>query len=84
MAVVGKNSVELLRLVAATFVLFSHQYALLGQPEPSFFGWTSFGGAGVTVFFFLSGVLVWSSWARDPDRGRFFVRRAPPQHLGRH
>jgi len=70
---VGKNSLDLLRLVAATFVLFSHQYALLGQPESSFFGWISFGGAGGgTIFFFLSGVLVWSSWARDPDRGAFF------------
>lgn len=76
MAVAGRNSLDLLRLVAATLVLFSHQYALLGQPEPSFFGWTSFGGARVTIFFFLSGVLVWSSWARDPDRWLLFVRRA--------
>lgn len=72
----GKNSLDLLRLLAATFVLYSHQYALLGQPEPSFFGWTSFGGAGVTIFFFLSGLLVWSSWERDPDLTRFFVRRS--------
>lgn len=71
-----KNSLDLLRLVAATLVLYSHQYALLGLPEPSFFGWTSFGGAGVTIFFFLSGVLVWSSWARDSDLQRFFVRRS--------
>jgi peptidoglycan/LPS O-acetylase OafA/YrhL len=71
-----KNSLDLLRLVAATFVLYSHQYALLGLPEPSFFGWTSFGGAGVAIFFFLSGVLVWTSWERDPDLKRFFVRRS--------
>jgi peptidoglycan/LPS O-acetylase OafA/YrhL len=66
---------DLLRLVAAAFVLYSHQYALLGLPEPSFFGWNSFGGAGVTVFFFLSGMLVSSSWMRDADIGRFFQRR---------
>lgn len=72
----GKNSLDLLRLVAAALVLYSHQYALLGLPEPSFFGWTTFGGAGVSIFFFLSGMLVWSSWALDPDLQRFFVRRS--------
>lgn len=71
-----KNSLDLLRLVAASLVLYSHQYALLGLPEPSFFGWNSFGGAGVTVFFFLSGMLVSSSWMRDAHIGRFFWRRA--------
>jgi peptidoglycan/LPS O-acetylase OafA/YrhL len=76
MALAGKNSLDLLRLVAATLVLYSHQYALTGQAEPSFFGWTTFGGAGVTIFFFLSGLLVWSSWQRDPDLKRFFVRRS--------
>lgn len=76
MAAPEKNSLDLLRLVAASLVLYSHQYALLGLPEPSFFGWTSFGGAGVTIFFFLSGLLVWSSWERDPDLKRFFLRRS--------
>lgn len=41
-----------------------------------FFGWNTVGGLGVSVFFFLSGFLVWSSWARDPDVYRFFLRRA--------
>ena len=72
----NKNSLDLLRLVAATMVLFSHQYALLGLPEPSFMGWNSFGGAGVTIFFFLSGFLVSNSWDRDPSVKRFFVRRS--------
>lgn len=71
----GKNSLDFLRLIAAAFVLYSHQYALLGLAEPSFFGWNSFGGAGVTIFFFLSGMLVWTSWARDSDVRRFFQRR---------
>lgn len=76
MAVVEKNSLDLLRLMAAILVLYSHQYALSGLPEPSFFGWNSFGGAGVTIFFFLSGMLVWSSWERDSNWRRFFVRRS--------
>ncbi|WP_180128973.1 acyltransferase [Rhodoferax sp. BLA1] len=76
MASVAKNSLDLLRLVAATLVLYSHQHALTGQAEPSFFGWNTFGGAGVTIFFFLIGLLVWSSWERDPDLKRFFLRRS--------
>lgn len=76
MATLEKNSLDLIRLLAATSVLYSHQHALLGLHEPSFFGWTSFGGAGVTIFFFLSGLLVWTSWERDSDLKRFFARRS--------
>lgn len=71
-----KNSLDLLRLLAAALVLYSHQHVLLGLKEPTFFGWNTVGGLGVSVFFFLSGFLVWSSWARDPDVKRFFLRRA--------
>lgn len=56
--------------------LYSHQYALGGLPESSFFWWNSFGRAGVTIFFFLSGMLVWSSWERDSNWRRFLVRRS--------
>ena len=76
MADYQKNSFDLLRLFAAALVLYSHQYALLGLPGPELFDWTSYGGVGVSIFFFLSGFLVWSSWARDPDLKRFFIRRA--------
>ncbi len=71
-----KNSWDLLRLLAATLVLYSHQFALLGLPEPLFVGTATFGTAGVAIFFFLSGYLVWSSWERDPNIWRFFLRRA--------
>lgn len=70
------NSLDLLRLVAAWLVLYSHQYALMGVPEPSFLGLNTFGGAGVAIFFFLSGSLVWGSWRRDPHWGRYLARRA--------
>jgi peptidoglycan/LPS O-acetylase OafA/YrhL len=71
-----KNSFDLLRLLAASLVLYSHQHVLLGVVEPSFFGMTTLGGAGVSIFFFLSGLLVWTSWTRDPDLWRFFLRRS--------
>ena len=76
MASPQKNSFDLLRLFAATLVLYSHQHSLLGLSEPDFFGWTTLGGIGVSIFFYLSGLLVWSSWARDPDLWRFFVKRS--------
>lgn len=76
MAAAQKNSLDLLRLFAASLVLFSHQYAVLGFVQPAFLDWTTLGGAGVSIFFFLSGWLVWSSWARDPDAKRFFLRRS--------
>ena len=76
MTLVQKKSLNLLRLSAAALVLSSHQHALLGLAEPDLFGWSTFGGVGVSIFFFLSGVLVWSSWARDPDLKRFFIRRS--------
>ena len=71
-----KNSLDLLRLIAALMVLYSHQYALLGLSEPLFLATTSFGTAGVSIFFFLSGCLVWTSWNRDPHVTRFVQRRA--------
>lgn len=76
MNTVEKNSFDLLRLSAATLVLYSHQHALLGMSEPDLLGWTTYGGIGVSIFFFLSGFLVWSSWARDPNLRRFFIRRS--------
>jgi peptidoglycan/LPS O-acetylase OafA/YrhL len=71
-----KNSLDALRLLAAMMVLYSHQYALLGLAEPSFLGLKTFGTAGVSIFFFLSGCLVWNSWVRDPHVLRFIQRRA--------
>lgn len=70
-----RNSLDLLRLAAATLVLCSHQFSLTGQPEPLFFGLDTLGGVGVTLFFLLSGVLVYRSWVSDPQPIRFFVRR---------
>lgn len=70
-----RNALDLLRLLAAWMVLFSHQFALLGLQEPLWLGRYSWGELGVGIFFFLSGGLVWASWCRDPHWGRFFARR---------
>lgn len=71
-----QNSLDLLRLFAAWAVLFAHQYALLGMPEPQFLWVYGWGELGLAIFFFLSGALVWQSWCRDPHWGRFLARRS--------
>jgi len=68
------NNFDFLRIVAATLVLFSHQYALSGRPEPSILG-MSFGTFGVLVFFSISGFLVSQSWRQDPHALRFLAKR---------
>lgn len=63
------------RLLAAFLVLYSHQCALTGRPEPIFIGIHSFGGLGVLIFFSISGFLVTKSWLTDPNVARFVARR---------
>lgn len=69
------NNFDAIRIVAAFAVLYSHQFALTGRPEPSFFGMHSWGGLAVIVFFIVSGFLVTSSWYNDPNVLRFGIRR---------
>jgi len=68
------NNFDFVRVAAAFAVLYSHQFALSGQPEPTLLG-GSWGGWGVLVFFAISGYLVAGSWERDPHLWRFGVRR---------
>jgi peptidoglycan/LPS O-acetylase OafA/YrhL len=69
------NAFDLLRLVAATLVLFSHSFVLAGVAEPQI-GGASIGFLGVEIFFAISGFLVSASWARDPRVRGFLERRA--------
>lgn len=74
------NRFDVLRLLAAWLVLFSHSYPLGGRPgnEPlaSTLGIDTFGGLGVAVFFVLSGYLVTLSLERSPSLWVFARRRA--------
>jgi peptidoglycan/LPS O-acetylase OafA/YrhL len=66
---VGKdNNFNLLRLLAAFAVLFSHSFAMLGQPEPfaASVG-KNLGAMAVDVFFVTSGFLVCASLMRSRD-----------------
>jgi peptidoglycan/LPS O-acetylase OafA/YrhL len=71
-----RNNFDVLRLVAASFVLFSHSYALTAHAEPfaDVSGWT-FGEVGVVMFFAMSGFLIAKSWSEQPHLAPFSVKR---------
>ena len=69
-----KNLFDLLRLVAATMVLWSHAYALTGNPSPGWFG-NALGTLGVKIFFIISGLMITRSWLDDPRLWAFTMRR---------
>ncbi len=68
------NNFDFLRVFAAFMVLFSHQYALNGLPEP-LLGSKALGNVGVLIFFSISGFLVSQSWRNDPHWVRFVAKR---------
>ncbi|KFG92915.1 hypothetical protein GQ56_0134565 [Burkholderia paludis] len=70
-----KNNFDFLRLLAAFMVLFSHQFALLGRPQPVLDSNLELGALGVSIFFSISGYLVVQSWQRDPNLIRFALKR---------
>lgn len=79
-AVHQKNSFDLLRLIAATAVLFSHSYPLTAQtasePISVFTHYGTFGSLAVAIFFIISGYLVAGSYLRSAGALDFIVKRA--------
>ena len=69
------NNFNLLRLLAAVAVLFSHGQFLYRTQMPVPFVGHSLGSVAVYVFFFVSGYLVTQSWARGPSVLGFTARR---------
>ena len=74
------NNLNLLRMVAATSVLFSHSYALTGHmlDEPVVVATsqrTDAATIGVIVFFAISGFLIAQSLARTPSLITYAVSR---------
>jgi peptidoglycan/LPS O-acetylase OafA/YrhL len=70
------NTFDFVRLFAASLVVWSHQYALMGLPEPmvKVLG-HSFGGLGVLIFFAISGYLNTLSVVRHKSMLTFLIRR---------
>lgn len=70
-----QNNFDLLRLLFATGVVFSHSFSSLGLEEPVLWN-RSLGNLCVHGFFVISGYLISSSFARLPEFVPFFVNRA--------
>ena len=76
----GNNNADLLRLIAATAVIWGHAYRLVpesGVDEPlgNLLGFDYSGSLAVKFFFFLSGILVTNSWLAKPSAIRFASAR---------
>jgi len=71
------NNFDLLRFAAATLVLVDHSDVLTGREgRPGPFGYETYGGFAVAVFFIISGFLVAASWERAPRLWAFMLKRA--------
>ncbi|MBF5007157.1 acyltransferase family protein [Diaphorobacter caeni] len=70
-----RNNFNLLRLLAAVAVLFSHGAYLYHLQMPIPFMGHSLGSAAVCVFFVISGYLIAQSWERSAGWSDFVIRR---------
>ncbi|PHM26530.1 acyltransferase family protein [Xenorhabdus ehlersii] len=69
------NCFDVIRLLAALMVLFSHHFALSGMPEPTIANMESLGGISVIVFFSISGYLICMSGMRSEGFSGFMAKR---------
>jgi peptidoglycan/LPS O-acetylase OafA/YrhL len=75
-----QNSFDLLRTLAAMAVMVGHAFALhpdggWTDPVSSLFGFTYSGALAVDIFFFLSGILITSSYCQSRSVTRFVLMR---------
>ena len=73
------NSLDLLRLFAASLVIFGHSYAIVGRGNEPMLAWNGnlySGGFALYIFFFLSGMLVTNSFRLKPDIVQWYTARA--------
>jgi peptidoglycan/LPS O-acetylase OafA/YrhL len=78
---VHRDNFNLLRLLFASAVLFSHCFELIDrarihEPFDRLFHTFSAGDLAVDGFFLLSGYLILQSWCGDPNPARYLARRA--------
>jgi peptidoglycan/LPS O-acetylase OafA/YrhL len=75
-----KNNFDFMRLVAATLVVYSHSFPLLGyygqEPFARWSGYFTGGALGVAIFFAMSGYLVTASQQNSANVLEFLSKRA--------
>jgi peptidoglycan/LPS O-acetylase OafA/YrhL len=71
------NNFTLLRVIAASVVIWDHAYRLVGSTPPftAAIGFADAGTLAVYMFFAVSGHLLLGSWAASPRLGRFALKR---------
>jgi peptidoglycan/LPS O-acetylase OafA/YrhL len=62
------NTLDVLRLIAAMFVILHYSYPLTGNFSP----FSTLGDIAVSIFFIISGYVIVQSWYSDPTPLRFF------------
>lgn len=76
----GQNNIDLIRLIAASLVIYGHSFALIPNDRYSDlvyrFTGTDAAEAGVKTFFFLSGLLVVNSIISGKESIPYIVKRA--------
>ena len=73
-----ENNFDLIRLIAAGLVLFSHTYELYRVPPDPWSRlahYETFGGVAVAIFFIISGFLVARSYLTDPRPVAYMTKR---------
>lgn len=76
------NNFDLLRIIAACLVFYSHSLAIYGLQEPALLSFNevgreiTFATLGVSMFFVISGYLVTASWDRTRNFGTYLASRA--------
>ena len=73
MTTIFSNNFDLMRLLLAVLVVFTHWNILTGSNSDYFIFHLS--GVAIDSFFVLSGYVVWSSWQRDPSVKNFYIKR---------
>ena len=76
MSVVRPGNFDLMRLLAASMVFWSHQYSMSGFDEPLVPWVGSLGGFAVYAFFAMSGYLNAQSVFRSRSSSQFLISRA--------
>lgn len=71
-----RNSLNLVRLILASFVILWHTYAVLGAQYPEGGIARLLGDFPVNGFFAVSGFLIYQSWVRKPSASSFLLARA--------
>jgi len=73
-SLVPSHGFDVLRLVAATLVIYGHAFPLTGAVSPGFLG-NSIQTIGVKIFFVISGFLITKSWLASRSLSDYMLKR---------